>query len=177
MASSRIARFATEVAPPQIMSVMRNRTSKILDTINEDDREISVNDSRTVIPTSSSPGSSSAASPYKKIPSCLTKKFQRAFTLFEARDMMFGWSFDLLSRDFNTTTGFLFSELLEVKTPKELLFEDSAKCGHDSASQWLSELYGNFPSTKCITNSKEDHDNENSCNSRSHLRIPVKRLN
>lgn len=83
MASSRIARFATEVAPPQIMSVMRNRTSKILDTINEDDREISVNDSRTVILTSSSPGSSSAAaSPYRKISSCLTKKFQRAFTLF-----------------------------------------------------------------------------------------------
>lgn len=33
MANSRIARFVTEVAPPQIVSVMRNRTSKILDTI------------------------------------------------------------------------------------------------------------------------------------------------
>lgn len=82
MASPRIARFVTEVAPPQIVSVMRNRTSKILDTINEDDREISANDSRTGIPMSSSPGSSSAVSPYKKIPSCFTKKFQRAFTLF-----------------------------------------------------------------------------------------------
>ncbi|KAL8113234.1 hypothetical protein AgCh_020526 [Apium graveolens] len=85
MASSRIARFATEVAPPQIMSVMRNRTSKILDTINEDDREISANDSHNVIPTSSSSGSSSAASPNKKLPSCLTKKFQRAFALFAPR--------------------------------------------------------------------------------------------
>ncbi|WOG89667.1 hypothetical protein DCAR_0208905 [Daucus carota subsp. sativus] len=83
MASSRVARFVTEAAPPQIVSVMRNRTSKILDTINEDDRELSVNDPRTVIPARSSPGSSSAAaSPFKKIPSCFTKKFQRAFSLF-----------------------------------------------------------------------------------------------
>ncbi|KAF1002768.1 hypothetical protein AG4045_023404 [Apium graveolens] len=82
MAHSRIVRFVTEVAPPQIVSVMRNRTSKILDTINEDDREISVNDSHMFAATSSSPMSSSAASPYKKIPSCFTQKFQGAFTKF-----------------------------------------------------------------------------------------------
>jgi len=34
-----------EVAPPQYVTVMRHRTSKMLDTISEDEREISTNDS------------------------------------------------------------------------------------------------------------------------------------
>ncbi|KAG6594447.1 hypothetical protein SDJN03_11000, partial [Cucurbita argyrosperma subsp. sororia] len=41
MANSRIARFVTEVAPPQIISVMRRRTSKVLDTISEEERDCS----------------------------------------------------------------------------------------------------------------------------------------
>jgi len=32
-----------EVAPPQYVTVMRHRTSKMLDTITEDEREISTN--------------------------------------------------------------------------------------------------------------------------------------
>ncbi|KAJ0597465.1 hypothetical protein Hdeb2414_s0001g00026821 [Helianthus debilis subsp. tardiflorus] len=43
MASSRIARFVSEVAPPQFVSLMRHRTTKMLDTISEDEREVSMN--------------------------------------------------------------------------------------------------------------------------------------
>ncbi|GFQ07742.1 hypothetical protein PHJA_002918200 [Phtheirospermum japonicum] len=39
MANARLARFITEVAPPQFISVMRHRTSKMLDTIHEEERE------------------------------------------------------------------------------------------------------------------------------------------
>ncbi|CAN0911419.1 hypothetical protein LINGRAPRIM_LOCUS1193 [Linum grandiflorum] len=38
MANARIAKFVTEVAPPQYIKVMRNRATKMLDTIKEDDR-------------------------------------------------------------------------------------------------------------------------------------------
>ncbi|KAJ0236971.1 hypothetical protein HA466_0252530 [Hirschfeldia incana] len=40
MATSRLARFITEVAPPQVVTVMRRRTAKVLDTIKEEEREI-----------------------------------------------------------------------------------------------------------------------------------------
>ncbi|CAL5410164.1 unnamed protein product [Camellia sinensis] len=59
MANSRIARFVTEVAPPQIVSVMRRRASKMLDTINEEERDVSSNDS---LSSSSSFGPNSASS-------------------------------------------------------------------------------------------------------------------
>ncbi|KAG9149732.1 hypothetical protein Leryth_012439 [Lithospermum erythrorhizon] len=39
MGSARIARFVSEVAPPQFVQVIRQRTSKMLDTIKEDERE------------------------------------------------------------------------------------------------------------------------------------------
>ncbi|KVH89398.1 hypothetical protein Ccrd_008608 [Cynara cardunculus var. scolymus] len=42
MASSRIARFVSEVAPPQFVSLMRHRMTKMLDTISEDEREVSL---------------------------------------------------------------------------------------------------------------------------------------
>ncbi|GMH27702.1 hypothetical protein Nepgr_029545 [Nepenthes gracilis] len=44
MASSRMARFATEVAPPQFVGVVRRRASKMLDTIHEEEREGSASD-------------------------------------------------------------------------------------------------------------------------------------
>ncbi|KAL5054935.1 hypothetical protein RYX36_035617 [Vicia faba] len=50
MANSRIARFFMEVAPPQYVSVMRHRTSKMMETITEEDREISLNDGVTSPP-------------------------------------------------------------------------------------------------------------------------------
>lgn len=56
MANSRIARFITEVAPPQFVSVMRYRTSKMLDTINEEE---SAKDSLSTPPKSESSLSSS----------------------------------------------------------------------------------------------------------------------
>ncbi|KAJ8528072.1 hypothetical protein K7X08_015523 [Anisodus acutangulus] len=39
MANVRIARLVSEAAPPQFVNVMRNRASKMLETIKEDDRE------------------------------------------------------------------------------------------------------------------------------------------
>ncbi|KAJ4826679.1 hypothetical protein Tsubulata_001569 [Turnera subulata] len=55
MANSRMAKFIMDVAPPQYICVMRHRTSKMLDTIKEDDREVSASDSLTSpkLPTSS----------------------------------------------------------------------------------------------------------------------------
>ncbi|KAG9439765.1 hypothetical protein H6P81_019930 [Aristolochia fimbriata] len=38
MAASFLSRFVSEAAPPQVISVMRRRVSKILDTIVEEDR-------------------------------------------------------------------------------------------------------------------------------------------
>ncbi|KAJ7961768.1 Galactosyltransferase family protein [Quillaja saponaria] len=60
MATSRIARFVMEAAPPQYISVMRHRTSKMLDTIKEEEREVSPNDSLNSSPKSLSPPSSLA---------------------------------------------------------------------------------------------------------------------
>ncbi|XP_030553334.1 uncharacterized protein LOC115757293 [Rhodamnia argentea] len=40
MANSRIARFVMEAAPPQFVSVMRHRTSQMLDTISEEERDV-----------------------------------------------------------------------------------------------------------------------------------------
>ncbi|TKY59824.1 hypothetical protein E2542_SST16918 [Spatholobus suberectus] len=61
MANSRIARFFMEVAPPQYVTVMRHRTSKMLDTITEDEKEISTNDS-VISPPKSSTAAAAAAS-------------------------------------------------------------------------------------------------------------------
>ncbi|WJX52956.1 hypothetical protein P8452_39013 [Trifolium repens] len=60
MANSRIARFFMEVAPPQYVSVMRRRTSKMMETIAEEDREISSIDSVISLPKSSSTISASS---------------------------------------------------------------------------------------------------------------------
>ncbi|KAF8030975.1 hypothetical protein BT93_D0229 [Corymbia citriodora subsp. variegata] len=40
MANSRIARFVMEAAPPQFVSVIRHRTSQMLDTISEEERDV-----------------------------------------------------------------------------------------------------------------------------------------
>ncbi|XWS18670.1 hypothetical protein CRYUN_Cryun32bG0064600 [Craigia yunnanensis] len=52
MANSRLPRFIMEVAPPQFVTVVRHRTRKMLDTISEEDRDGSNNDSLS--PTSKS---------------------------------------------------------------------------------------------------------------------------
>ncbi|ONI11049.1 hypothetical protein PRUPE_4G084800 [Prunus persica] len=56
MANSRLARFITEVAPPQFVSVMRHRTSKVLDTIKEEEREYANTSNDSLISSSSSKG-------------------------------------------------------------------------------------------------------------------------
>ncbi|CAN1145741.1 hypothetical protein LINPERHAP2_LOCUS14857 [Linum perenne] len=45
MANSRIAKFITEAAPSQYVTVIRHRASKMLDTIKEEDRDNTVIDS------------------------------------------------------------------------------------------------------------------------------------
>ncbi|KAK2380784.1 galactosyltransferase family protein [Trifolium repens] len=62
MANSRIARFFMEVAPPQYVNVMRHRTKKMMETISEEEREISSNDSVISTPKSSSTTSLAACS-------------------------------------------------------------------------------------------------------------------
>ncbi|KAM3267280.1 hypothetical protein BC332_17991 [Capsicum chinense] len=59
MANARIARFVTEVAPPQFVNVMRNRASKMLETIKEEEREASMSESLSL--KSYSPPSLSSA--------------------------------------------------------------------------------------------------------------------
>uniref|UniRef100_A0A7N2LGQ6 Uncharacterized protein n=1 Tax=Quercus lobata TaxID=97700 RepID=A0A7N2LGQ6_QUELO len=66
MANSRLARFVTEVAPPQYISVIRHKARKMLDTINEEDRDVSAKNLLASSPksslwSSSSPSASSAA--------------------------------------------------------------------------------------------------------------------
>lgn len=75
MANSRIARFVTEVAPPQVVSVMRYHASKMLDTINEE--EIA-NDSLSIAPKSMSSLSSSTTTNSEY----LIKEVHRALSLF-----------------------------------------------------------------------------------------------
>ncbi|KAL8511856.1 hypothetical protein ACS0TY_018332 [Phlomoides rotata] len=56
MANARLARFISEVAPPQLVSVMRRRGSKMLDTIHEEERE---REATTKFPISHSAAASS----------------------------------------------------------------------------------------------------------------------
>ncbi|CAK9327615.1 unnamed protein product [Citrullus colocynthis] len=65
-ATSRLARFISEACPPQVVSVMRRRSPKVLDTINEEDqREALASSSSLKIEkfSVSSPPSPMAASP------------------------------------------------------------------------------------------------------------------
>ncbi|KAJ6893852.1 hypothetical protein NC652_027813 [Populus alba x Populus x berolinensis] len=62
MANSRIAKFITEAAPPQYISVMRHRTSKMLDTISEEDRDVAASDTFPMAPASSTIVTTSASS-------------------------------------------------------------------------------------------------------------------
>ncbi|KAL4599544.1 hypothetical protein ACB092_11G134100 [Castanea dentata] len=67
MANSRLARFVTEVAPPQYISVIRHKARRMLDTINEEDRDVSAKNflasspKSSLWPSSSSPSASSIA--------------------------------------------------------------------------------------------------------------------
>ncbi|KAK4254571.1 hypothetical protein QN277_009934 [Acacia crassicarpa] len=62
MATSRIARFIMEVAPPQYVTVMRHRTSKMLDTITEEDQREMLDHHHHHSSSASSSSSSSSSS-------------------------------------------------------------------------------------------------------------------
>ncbi|KDP38006.1 hypothetical protein JCGZ_04649 [Jatropha curcas] len=89
MANSRIAKFFIEVAPPQYISVMRHRASKMLDTINEEERDVSPSNSIASAPRS--PISTAAAANAIAATAATTaanskyfpKGVQRSFSIFE----------------------------------------------------------------------------------------------
>ncbi|XP_039061645.1 uncharacterized protein LOC120205965 [Hibiscus syriacus] len=60
MTNSRIHRFIMEVAPPEFVSVMRQRRRTMLDTISEDDRDGSYAD--TSIPAAAAAASFTSSS-------------------------------------------------------------------------------------------------------------------
>lgn len=76
MANARIAKFVLETAPPQFVTVMRNRASKMLETIKEDDREVASSNESSISSNYSSSCSKSMNSKY------FLKKVQRSFPLF-----------------------------------------------------------------------------------------------
>ncbi|KAK3016192.1 hypothetical protein RJ639_006025 [Escallonia herrerae] len=83
MANSRVARFITEAAPPQFVSVMRYRATKMLDTINEEERGCSANDSLALAPKSTSSSLSLATSSSNATNSkYLLKEFQITLSAF-----------------------------------------------------------------------------------------------
>ncbi|KAG5594270.1 hypothetical protein H5410_035502 [Solanum commersonii] len=83
MTNARIARFVTEVAPPQFVNVMRHRASKMLETIKEEEREASTSEALSL--KSSLPSSSST---YFALPSnaknskSFLKEIQRSLSAF-----------------------------------------------------------------------------------------------
>ncbi|CAN4084388.1 unnamed protein product [Withania somnifera] len=79
MANARIARFVTEVAPPQFVNVMRNRASKMLETIKEEEREASTSESFS-LKSYSSPYSTSSSN--AKTSKYFLKQIQRSFSVF-----------------------------------------------------------------------------------------------
>ncbi|GAY51222.1 hypothetical protein CUMW_132590 [Citrus unshiu] len=87
MANSRMARFFMEVAPPQFVSVMRHRTPKMLDTISEEEKDVSGSDA--LASTRRSFSSCSSASSARASVACDSKYFlqgvqiQQNFSIFE----------------------------------------------------------------------------------------------
>ncbi|KAJ6770060.1 hypothetical protein OIU79_020835 [Salix purpurea] len=81
MANSRIAKFITEAAPPQYISVMRHRTSKMLDTISEEDRDAAASDPFPKSPASSTIVTTSAAPVPAKNSTFFVKRIQKSFSL------------------------------------------------------------------------------------------------
>lgn len=96
MANARITRFVMEVAPPQFISVMRHRTAKMLDTISEEEKDVSGSGSDCLSSKSFSSASASscsmasASSPSASAVAASDSKYflrgvqvQRSFSIFE----------------------------------------------------------------------------------------------
>ncbi|XP_050234881.2 uncharacterized protein LOC126683091 [Mercurialis annua] len=88
MANLRIAKFITEVAPPQYISVMRHRASKMMDTINEEEKDVTSNNcfsSSPGTPTSASTsGAAGAASSAAANSQYFSRRIHRSFSIFES---------------------------------------------------------------------------------------------
>ncbi|WMV36398.1 hypothetical protein MTR67_029783 [Solanum verrucosum] len=83
MANARIARFVTEVAPPQFVNVMRHRASKMLETIKEEEREASTSEALSLKSSSLSSSSTySALSSNAKNSKSFLKEVQRPLSAF-----------------------------------------------------------------------------------------------
>ncbi|KAK4337708.1 hypothetical protein RND71_042195 [Anisodus tanguticus] len=83
MANARIARFVTEVAPSQFVNVMRHRASKMLDTINEEERETGTSESFSLKSSLLSSSSAySASSSNAKDSKYFLKEVQKSFSVF-----------------------------------------------------------------------------------------------
>ncbi|XP_055961952.1 uncharacterized protein LOC130015579 [Mercurialis annua] len=80
MANSRIAKFITEVAPPQYISVMRHRASKVMDTIKEEERDVTSSNSLSSFPTSADTSAAAAASAANS--KYFSKRIQRSFSFY-----------------------------------------------------------------------------------------------
>lgn len=85
MANARIARFVTEVAPPQFVNVMRqrHRAPKMLETIKEEEREASTSEALSLKSSSlSSSPTYSALSSNAKTSKYFLKEVQRSLSAF-----------------------------------------------------------------------------------------------
>ena len=87
-----------EVAPPQFVSVMRHRTAKMLDTINEEEKDVAGASSNSLASSSkrfssacASASSAASASAFSAVTAADSSKFflrgvevhQRSFSIFE----------------------------------------------------------------------------------------------
>ncbi|KAH0649719.1 hypothetical protein KY284_029631 [Solanum tuberosum] len=82
MANARIARFVTEVAPPQFVNVMRHRASKMLETIKEEEREASTSEALSLKSSSLSSSTFSALSSNAKNSKYFLEEVQRSLSAF-----------------------------------------------------------------------------------------------
>ncbi|KAH0655019.1 hypothetical protein KY285_029901 [Solanum tuberosum] len=83
MTNARIARFVTEVAPPQFVNVMRHRASKMLETIKEEEREVSTSEALSLKSSFLSSSSTYSALPSNaKNSKSFLKEVQRSLSAF-----------------------------------------------------------------------------------------------
>ncbi|KAG7019500.1 hypothetical protein SDJN02_18461, partial [Cucurbita argyrosperma subsp. argyrosperma] len=78
-ATSRLARFISEACPPQFVSVMRRRSPKVLDTINEEDHREALSSSSSLkidkFSVSSLPSTMAASPPSPATSAAVSSKY------------------------------------------------------------------------------------------------------
>ena len=116
-ATSRLARFISEACPPQFVSVMRRRSPKVLDTINEEDHREALSSSSSLkidkFSVSSLPSTMAASPPSPATSAAVSSKYflnqvpLRSFSLFEHWDSVFNYFLFLVSMAFRICFSFL----------------------------------------------------------------------